>query len=182
MPPSPVSRLPLPSSWFTWHEYLVRKGSRVLDVACGEGRHSIAAAQLGAHVTALDQDEAKLEQGRDVAREDGLDIDWRNLDLEGPWPDLGVFDAVLVFNYLDRARMQQILDRVAAGGVLIMETFLTTQRVFGWGPSSDAHLLRLGELPQLVAPLEIVHGREVFEPVDAERWRAVAGIVAEKRK
>ena len=154
----------------------------MLDLACAEGRHSVAAASRGAQVVAVDRDEAKLEVGRDVARMEGFEIDWRNVDLEGPWPDLGAFDAVLVFNYLDRERMARILDHVARGGVLVMETFLTAQRAFGWGPSSDAHLLKLGELQTLAAPLEVIHGREVFEPVDTERWRAVAGIVAERRE
>lgn len=176
-----MSRLPLPSTWFSWHQYLIRQGSRVLDLACGEGRHSLAAAARGGKVIALDRDEARLEAARNAAREAGLEVDWRNVDLEGEWPDLGVFDAVLVFNYLNRDQMSRVVERVAPGGVLIMETFLTSQRAFGWGPSSDAHLLRLGEIRTLVTPLEILHGREVIEPVDTERWRAVAGVVAERR-
>lgn len=181
MPPSPVSRLPLPSTWFTWHDFLIREGSRVLDVACGEGRHSVAAASRGAQVVALDRDETQIEVGREFAENGGLKIDWRTVDLEAEWPDLGVFDAVLVFNYLDRARMPRILECVAPDGVLIMETFLTVQRTFGWGPTRDEHLLRPGELSRLVVPMEIIHGREVIEPVDTERWRAVAGIVAQNR-
>jgi hypothetical protein len=31
-----------------------------------------------------------------------------------------------------------------------------------------------------VAPLEILHGREVFEPVDTDRWRAVASVAARR--
>jgi hypothetical protein len=61
-----------------------------------------------------------------------------------------------------------------------METFLTAQRHFGWGPTSDEHLLLPGELARLVAPLEVLHGREALEPIDAERWRAVASVVARK--
>lgn len=153
---------------------------RVLDLACGEGRHALAAAGRGATVVAVDAGPDQLEAGRSHAAEAGLTVEWRQADLENPWPQLGVFDAVLVFNYLDRARMPQILDCVAPGGLLMMETFLVAQRDLGWGPVSDDHLLRLGELAALVAPLEIIHGREVFEPVDAERWRAVAGVVAER--
>ena len=153
----------------------------MLDLACGEGRHSVAAASRGASVTALDRDEVKLDIGREVAQAEGLEIDWRTVDLEGAWPDLGVFDVVMVFNYLDRAAMPRIVELVAPGGALIMEAYLIAQRTFGWGPSNDAHLLKVGELQSLVAPLEVAHGREVFEPVDAERWRAVAGVVAERR-
>ncbi|MEO8293989.1 MAG: class I SAM-dependent methyltransferase [Gemmatimonadota bacterium] len=182
MPPSPVSRLPLPSTWFTWHDFLIKAGDRVLDLACGEGRHSIPAANRGARVVGLDKDDATLEVGRDFARAEGLAIDFRAVDLEATWPELGVFDAVLVFNYLDRVRMPRMLECVAPGGVLIMETFFTVQRTFGWGPRDDDHLLLPGEINRLVAPLDIVHGREVVEPVDTDRWRAVAGIVAERRK
>jgi tellurite methyltransferase len=108
-------------------------------------------------------------------------VQWMELDLEGEWPELGVFDAVLVFNYLDRAKMPRILQLVAPGGLLIMETFLEAQREAGWGPTSSAHLLRPGELARLVAPLRVVHGREALETVDAEHWRAVASVVAQKQ-
>jgi len=150
----------------------------VLDLACGEGRHSLAAAARGAAVTAVDRDETRLATARDIARSQGLSVEWRIVDLEGPWPDLGRFDAVLVFNYLDRSRMPQIRGLIAPGGLLIMETFLTLQRDLGWGPTSADHLLRPGELAQLVASWPVLHGREVVEPIDAERWRAVASVVA----
>jgi hypothetical protein len=119
---------------------------------------------------------------RDRAAAAGLTVEWLEMDLEGSWPDLGSFDAVLVFNYLDRASMPRITRLVAPGGRLMMETFLEAQREAGWGPTSERHLLHPGELARLVAPLKIVHGREVFETVDAERWRAVASVIAVRSK
>lgn len=178
----PVSRAPRPSTWFFWHAHEIRPGARVLDLACGEGRHSLAAAALGAQVVAVDRDAAKLAAARDRAAAARLSIDWRQLDLEGEWPELGTFDAVMVFNYLDRASMPRILGLVAPGGRLMMETFLEAQRQAGWGPTSERHLLRTGELARLVAPLTIAHGREVFEAVDAGRWRAVASVLAVRSK
>jgi SAM-dependent methyltransferase len=154
---------------------------RVLDLACGEGRHSLAAAALGARVTALDRDEARLATARELAQERGLEVEWHVADLDGPWPELDGFEGVLVFNYLDRARMPELTARLAPGGFLMMETYLTAQRELGWGPTSDDHLLRPGELAGLVAPLTIVHGREVLEAIDAERWRAVASVLAVKK-
>lgn len=171
-----------PSTWFLWYGHLIRPRSRVLDFACGSGRHSLAAARGGARVVAIDRDPQRLAAGRTQAAEGGLSIDWRELDLEGSWPELGTFDAVLVFNYLDRASMPRILRLVAPGGLLMMETFLEAQREAGWGPTSDQHLLRPGELARLVSPLRVVHGREVLEPVDEHRWRAVASIVARNSK
>ena len=130
---------------------------------------------------AIDRDPVKLATGAQHATAKGLTIDWRELDLEGPWPELGTFDAVLVFNYLDRASMPRILQLVAPGGLLMMETFLEAQREAGWGPTSQKHLLRPGELARLVAPFSVVHGREALETVDAERWRAVASVLAERK-
>ncbi len=133
-------------------------------------------------MVAIDRNVQKLATGRARAVEGGLSIDWRELDLEGPWPELGTFDAVLVFNYLDRASMPRILRLVAPGGLLMMETFLEAQREAGWGPTSEEHLLRPGELARLVGPLKIVHGREALEPVDSGRWQAIASIVARNSK
>ena len=178
---SDATELERPSSWFAWHAYRIRPGSRVLDLACGTGRHALAAAALGATVTAIDKDAASLEIGRKEAKVRGLEVNWKRHDLEGDWPELGSFDAVLVFNYLDRARMPKILAAVGPGGFLFSETFLEAQKAFGWGPSNDAHLLRSGELNTLVTPLVVLHGREVVEAVDNARWSAMASVLAQRK-
>jgi 2-polyprenyl-3-methyl-5-hydroxy-6-metoxy-1,4-benzoquinol methylase len=154
---------------------------RVLDLACGDGRHSLAAAARGAEVTAWDRDTAAVEVGRALATTRDLRIDWQVVDLEAEWPEVPPFDAILLFNYLDRERMPLVREALAPGGTLIMETFLVTQRELGWGPSREEHLLARGELARLITPLEVLHGREVLEPVDVERWRAVASVVARRR-
>jgi 2-polyprenyl-3-methyl-5-hydroxy-6-metoxy-1,4-benzoquinol methylase len=167
----PVSRITRPSTWFLWHGHRLGPGTRVL-----------AAAARGARVTALDRDEVRLAAARERAEAQGLSVEWIAADLEDePWPDLGSFDAILVFNYLDRANMPRIVGLIEPGGLLMMETYLAAQRELGWGPTSDDHLLRPGELARLAAPLTIVHGREVIEAVDAERWRAVASVLAVKK-
>ena len=178
---SDATELERPSNWFAWHAYRIRPGSRVLDLACGSGRHALAAAALGARVTAVDKDAASLEIGRKEAKTRGLELTWKRQDLEDEWPELGSFDAVLVFNYLDRTRMPKIVNMVAPGGFLIAETFLEAQKAFGWGPSNDAHLLRSGELNTLVAPLVVIHGREVIEAVDNARWSAMASVLAQRK-
>lgn len=177
--PPPVLYLPRPSTWLSWHDYLFRPGVTVLDLACGEGRHGLKAAQWGATVTAVDADETKLETGRDAAGRLGVNVDFQQLDLTREWPS-GTFDVVLLFNYLDRARMDDVRTLLAPGGVLLMETYLEWQRALGWGPSKAEHLLAPGELARLVVPLEALHGREVFEPVESNKVRAVASIVAQK--
>jgi 2-polyprenyl-3-methyl-5-hydroxy-6-metoxy-1,4-benzoquinol methylase len=176
-----VTEIERPSSWFAWHAHRIRAGSRVLDLACGTGRHALAAAGLGAKVTAVDKDSASLAIGRKEAKSRGLEVNWVEADLTAGLPGLGTFDAILVFNYLDRAAMPKVVERVAPGGVLIIETFLEAQKAFGWGPSSDEHLLRSGELAKLVAPLTVLHGREVVEAVDNARWSAMASALAQRK-
>ncbi|MFL5402250.1 MAG: class I SAM-dependent methyltransferase, partial [Gemmatimonadales bacterium] len=111
------SSLGRPSTWFIWQAHWIRPGARVLDLACGEGRHSLAAAARGASVIGLDRDAVRLAIARDRANIEHLSIEWRAVDLEKDWPELGSFDAVLVFNYLDRAGMPRILQLVAPGGL-----------------------------------------------------------------
>jgi len=119
-----------------------------------------------------------MAESRRAAQRAGERITWLELDLEQPWPEFGVFDAVLLFRYLDRTRMPDVRRCVAPGGVLLLETFLEAQRGQGWGPTSDAHLLRPMELPALVAPLELLHAREVLVPVDESRWAWIGSALA----
>ena len=153
---------------------------RVLDVACGAGRHGLAAAARGAEVTGVDRDPAALEQARREAASRGVAATWMAWDLAGALPPLGTFDVLLSFNFLDRDRLPDLLGFLRPGGLLLMETFLVDQRAHGWGPTADQHLLARGELPRLVAPLRVVRGREVLEPVGGVQWRAVASVLARK--
>ncbi|MDH5315236.1 MAG: class I SAM-dependent methyltransferase [Gemmatimonadota bacterium] len=159
---------------------MITKGARVLDVACGTGRHSLAAAALGAEVTGLDRDASRLEAARAEARERNLNVTWLEWDLTTGPPPLGTFDMLLIFDYLDRAGMPALLEFLRPGGLLMMETFLEDQRAFDWGPTSDAHLLRRGELPLLIKPLVVLHGREAIEPLGGVQLSAMASVLARK--
>lgn len=73
----------------------VRRGERVLDVACGTGNATFPAARRGARVTGLDLTPGLLRVAEAKARSEGLDIDWVEGDAtELPFPD-GSFDVVL---------------------------------------------------------------------------------------
>src|SRR3954452_15495979 len=60
----------------------IAAGSRVLDVAAGNGNASLAAARRGADVTATDYVEALLERARLRADADGLPLTTRVADAE----------------------------------------------------------------------------------------------------
>ena len=70
-------------------------GQRVLDVACGNGNASLAAARRFCEVVGIDYVPALLEQGRERAQADGLAVDFREGDAEDmPFPD-AAFDVVI---------------------------------------------------------------------------------------
>jgi 2-polyprenyl-3-methyl-5-hydroxy-6-metoxy-1,4-benzoquinol methylase len=73
----------------------VGPGARVLDVAAGTGNAALSAAGAGAEVIASDLCPELVEQGRRIAAERGIAIDWRVANAEAlPFGD-NEFDAVL---------------------------------------------------------------------------------------
>ena len=73
----------------------LQPGWEVLDVACGNGNATLAAARSGTHATGIDYVPALLEDGRVRAAAEGLDAEFRLGDAEDlPVAD-GYFDAVL---------------------------------------------------------------------------------------
>lgn len=135
-----------PSAWVRRFAPLIPAGGKVLDLACGKGRHACFLAGLGHAVEAVDRD-AELLSGL-VGR---AGISLRQADLEGgPWPYYGhAFDGIVVTNYLHRPLLPHLLGAVAEGGVLIYETFMVGNERFG-KPADPAYLLRPGELLELV--------------------------------
>jgi len=70
-------------------------GQRVLDVACGNGNTSLAAARRFCEVVGIDYVPMLLDEGRERAQAEGLQVDFRQGDAEDiPFPDAS-FDVVL---------------------------------------------------------------------------------------
>ena len=131
-----------PSAWMIRHAAHVKPGARLLDVACGHGRHAKFFAQRGALVTAVDRDNAALMSFRGFD-----DIVQEQHDLEsGPWPYAPAsFDCIVVCNYLWRHTGNELLATLKPGGLLLYETFMVGNERFG-KPSRPDFLLRTNEL------------------------------------
>ena len=143
-----------PSSWVVRFAALLKPGGRVLDLACGNGRHSILLASLGFDVLGVDLKPDALALARLSAI--GLKENapqFLESDLEGPaWPlpsaIYGHWDGIVVTNYLYRPFLTLLPSLLNANGLLIYETFALGNAQFG-KPASPEFLLMPGELLQL---------------------------------
>lgn len=147
--PTPFSHsVALPSDWVCRWAGQIPKRGRVLDVACGSGRHARYLAEHGFTVDAVDIDISACEG---IAMPN---ITFRQADLEGgewPYPP-AAFQGVVVTNYLHRPLFPMLLGSLARGGVLIYETFALGNERYG-RPKNPNFLLLPDEL------LEIVRGK-----------------------
>jgi ubiquinone/menaquinone biosynthesis C-methylase UbiE len=73
----------------------LRSGSKVLDVAAGNGMVSLAAARRWCDVVSTDYVPSLLERGRARASAEGLSIEFKEADAEALPFGVGAFDAVL---------------------------------------------------------------------------------------
>jgi SAM-dependent methyltransferase len=135
-----------PSAWVVRWAPLITRG-RVLDLACGSGRHASHLAGLGHEVTAVDREPQSLAGVRFVQA---------NLEDGSPWPLPGEeFRGIVVANYLYRPLFPVLERALAPGGVLIYETFMAGNERFG-KPSNPAFLLGPGELWAAFGGLHII--------------------------
>jgi tellurite methyltransferase len=179
-----VSEMAAPSPFFVKQTARLSSAAKlgpVVDLACGRGRHCIAAAEGGAHAIGVDRNPAFLAELRTVARERGLRVDPVRADLEHPAEiplKSGCCAAILVFRFLFRPLAPRIEEALLPGGLLLFETFTVRQREFATGPRNPAFLLAEGELPELFARLEVL---AFWEGVtDGSSPAAVARLAARK--
>lgn len=138
-----------PSPWIVKYASLIRKNGRVLDLACGNGRHGIRLAKQGYQVDALDRDAQALAN---MAGMDNINV--FVVDLEaGDWPHSGQqYDGIIVSRYLYRPLLVRLAELLCPDGILIYETFMVGNERYG-KPSNPDFLLLPNELLEIYSPL-----------------------------
>ena len=161
------------SAWILRFAGLIPAGGPVLDIACGDGRHTRFFARRGHPVTAADIDTRGIS---DLANQPGIEV--LQMDLEtARWPfEPGSFAGIIITNYLHRAHFAALPGTLRPGGVLLMETFAAGNERLG-RPRNPDFLLAPGELVAALGDtLQVVayeHGIEE-SPRAAVRQRIVA--------
>ncbi len=159
-----------PSDWLLRWSHLMTPNSRVLDVACGGGRHMRCLAKQGHRVCGVDRNPEALAMAQAFGEVVCADIE------NGPWPFAGQsFDAVVVTNYLWRPLMATLVQSVAPGGVLIYETFTQGNETVG-KPARPDFLLQTGELLSVTVGLRTVAYEDGYEALPQRFVQRIAAV------
>lgn len=122
-------------------------GARVLDLACGHGRHAIRLAQRGFQVTGLDLSEVLLERARDDGEAAGVAVRWVRADMR-EIPFEAEFDVVVniftAFGYFEDDRedarvLQAVARALVPGGRFLLETIHRDNLVGRYQPRMFEH-------------------------------------------
>ncbi len=135
------------AAFLSEHAQLLPSRGKALDIAGGAGRNAIWLARRGLDVTVVDISDVALDKAEQRAATTGLAKRMRfvRADLDGELPFAPLFDVVLVFHYLNRARRDDYASLLVDGGTLIaaQPTLKNLERHARPGPE---YLVELGEM------------------------------------
>ena len=148
---------------------LLHSGQRILDIACGGGRHSLAMARRGALVTGIDLGPAAIATAQRRAHKAGLAAEFVQGDVRHLEYD-AVFDAVTFifgcFTEMPSHDAQEVLQRISCslrpGGMFVLDVyaphfFAALDGEQEWWVGRD---FIAGRFPQLVLTEYFYYARE----------------------
>ena len=112
-----------PCEWLQNNADLLTGEGRALDIAAGEGRNAVFAAEKGYEVLAIDISETGLDKAHALADQKKTKLETQVVDLDEWKFKKNAFDLVLCFNFLDRRIFHEIKNTLKPGGLIFCETF-----------------------------------------------------------
>lgn len=168
---------------------LPRQG-RALDIGAGEGRNALFLASRGLEVLAVDQSAVGMQKAERLARERGLNLRTRAVDLRDFEAEAESLDVVSsIFVHLPAGLRATVHERTKAwlkpGGVFVLEAYAPEQLERGTGgPRDPAMLASLDTILQELKGLRVEHRAELVRVVSEGRYHtgaaAVVQVVARK--
>ena len=154
--------------------HLLPKG-KALDIAIGEGRNGVFLATEGFEVVGLDISEKGLAKAHQLAKQNGVTIKTRVVDLENHQLEKNAYDVILLMYYMQRDLWPQINDALKPGGMAIIETYnidhLKHQKF------NPKWLLKSNELLEAFKDMKIIR-YQAYEDND----QAYSSIIVQKSK
>jgi tellurite methyltransferase len=133
----------------------------VIDIAMGRGIDAIFLAQSGLPVVGLEKSGEAIDLVKKASREAGVNLQAIHADASALPFKGGTAGGVLVFNFLQREIIPELVSMLAPGGVMLYQTFLKRQVGLGiGGPKNPAFLLEDGELITRLRSLELLYYEE----------------------
>lgn len=181
-----------PNAYLAAQAQRLKPGQRALAVADGEGRNSVWLARQGLRVDAFDISAVGVAKARQLARETGVEVDYRVSDCRAfDWTqDSHDLVAAIFIQFADPALRDELFARMAAalrpGGLLVLQGYTPKQLDYRTGgPGVLENLYTETLLRTAFEALEIVELRD-YEAELAEGRRhagrsALIGMVARRR-
>jgi len=147
----------------------LERGAKILDLACGHGRHAIELARRGYNVTGLDINSFFLRLARKTARRCGLEIRWVKSDIRNI-PFENEFNVVVnlfsSFGYLenesaDQQVICQVVKALKSGGRFVID-LINREKVIRYFRDKDWVDLSDGSRVLKERKFDLVSGR-LFE-------------------
>lgn len=145
------------------HDVLsLKKGSKILDVCCGVGRHALELAKAGYDVTGVDLSKEYLELGRKRARKRGLEVKFEQYDMRR-LPYKARFNAVISmwtsFGYFEKEQdnlrtLKRIHRALKRGGKFLIEVInrdwiVANFEAVGWTEIGNGYILEKRDMDTL---------------------------------
>ncbi|HRK05495.1 MAG TPA: class I SAM-dependent methyltransferase [Chlorobiota bacterium] len=138
----------------------LERGARLLDLCCGYGRHALALAERGYHVSGVDISHYLIDRAREVYPHEN--VTYSVGDMRGPYPGApfdGIVNFFTSFGYFDvhdenAAVFRAVYDALRPGGIFVMDFF-------------NARRVRETLLPESMTILDdvtIIQERRIEEP------------------
>ena len=164
-----------PADWFKNHVGLLKGSGLALDIASGEGRNAVFAAENGYQTLAVDISAPGLKKAQALAEKKGVSIETRVVDLDDWQVSKNIFDLILCFNFLDRRIFSTIKNALRPGGLIIYETF--TIDYLKYSNFKREWVLEHNELLDIFSEFRILGYREIDD-----NHKAYASLIGMKPK
>jgi SAM-dependent methyltransferase len=181
-----------PNAYLASKAALLRKNSRALSIADGEGRNSVWLAEQGLRVDAFDFSPTAVSKAERLAAKRGVRVGF-NVCETFAWnwaPSAYDLVAAIFIQFASPAEREKlfplILRTLKPGGLLILQGYRVEQLKYGTGGPPEAdHLYTEAMIREALAEMEIIELRSYDAPVDEGKGHAgmsaLMGVLARKR-